>query len=333
MHHCRHRSIAGLVKDLEAYDRQVAAQSTREKTRTATAIQCATPDNKNNDLNHDDESDYEETYNPRIVDETETILPITIPDSAALMPTPLSPKSSSSLSSSGQDLSPATPLKKKDIKKARQVAQLIKKNSQNTVTTSFLEFVAEALHDNKITDKSCAMFEEEDENIGGNQFQNETLMKDNLGFQQFMRNTSQTRQLKERRRKLGPHEKEQELAAQCPVAPGFPRPNFVDIDPNTRFDINFFARLGIKFKNLNDSSKERHEIVVKLANEICADMTIISREEFETQVREAGFWRFVNRTAAHNLHEAHRDFSWATGEFRKRRNASASSDASKQSDD
>ncbi|OBT65883.1 hypothetical protein VE03_05404 [Pseudogymnoascus sp. 23342-1-I1] len=330
MHHRRHRSIAILVKELEAHDRQVATRATRTKSKQRSMskngndnVENLEPTRSVNDGGLDDDDAY---YN-QIFCERETEPFITMPTTPFHIPVPLTPKPSSSISSFGYESSPAISAKKKDLKKARRTARLASNNSQNIVSSGFLDFIAEALHGSKITDISSAVFEEEGKEIGGNQFKNEDLMRENLGFQTFTRNSMQVRHIKDRWRKIGPHGKAQELAASIPTAPGFPKPKFVDINETTRFDVNFFARLGVKYENKGDSSKIRSEIVLKLVTEIQEDITIIGREEYETQVREAGFWRFVNRAAAQNLQEAHQDFSWATGEFRKRRRPGVLSEA------
>ncbi|KFY08037.1 hypothetical protein V492_06595 [Pseudogymnoascus sp. VKM F-4246] len=340
MHHRRHRNIAQLVKELETHDRQVATQATRTKTRSAKDTQSATPETETpgNDENIGNEdvpktgegnaenvdpvtsARLEDPHDDDIAYHGETVPFITAPNPRAHMQAPSTPKPGSSISSFGNESSPAPSSKKKDLKKARRTARLTNNNAQSIVSNGFLDFIAEALHGNKITDISSAMFEEEGEEISANQFKNEELMRENLGFQPFTRNSVQVRNLKDRWKKLGHRGKAQELEGPCPTAPGFPKPNFVNIDETTQFDVNFFARLGVNYENKSDTSKIRGEIVTKLVNSIIEDMTIMGREEYETQVREAGFWRFVNRAAAQNLQEAHQDFSWATGEFRKRRN-------------
>lgn len=336
MHHRRHRTIAKLVKELEAHDRQVATRATRTKIKGAKATQetlhgqyirhrgvskTGDEDVENEEpagsTNNEDPDDDDAYSNQTHHEETAPF--ITIPNSHVHMTAPSTPKPGSSISSIGYDSSPANSSKKKDLKKARRTARLTNNNAQSIVSNGFLNFIAEALHGSKITDISSAMFEEEGEEIGANQFKNEDLMRENLGFQTFTRNFLQVRHIKDRWRKLGPRGKAQELAAPCPIAPGSQKPKFVNISESTRFDINFFARLGVKYENKGDTSKTRSEIVLKLVNQILEDMDIIAREEYETQVREAGFWRFVNRAAAQNLQEAHEDFSWATGEYRKRR--------------
>lgn len=345
MHHRRHRSIAKLVKELEAHDRQVATRATRTKTKSARATQYVTPgtglvgknehtrqrrmsktgnDNVENleptiSVN-DEESDDDDAYDNQISGEKETEPFITMPTTSSHMTVPSTPKACSSISSFGYESSPAISAKKKDLKKARRTARLANNNAQSIIGSDFVDFIGEALHGSKITDICSAVFEEEGEKIGGNQFKNEDLMRENLGFQTFTRNSSQVRHVKERWRKLGPNGKAQERAALIPTtAPGFLKPKFININETTRFDVNFFARLGVKYENKDDISKIRSEIVLKLVNKILEDITTIGREEYETQVREAGFWRFVNRAAAQNLQEAHQNFSWATGEFRKRR--------------
>lgn len=337
MHHHRHRSIAKLVKDLEAHDREVATRATRTKAKSARATpgighdeyirqggmsKTANDNVENLDPTRsvsDEEPDDNDAYDDNIFGERETEPFITMPNSTTHIPTPSTPKPCSSISSFGYESSPAISAKKKDLKRARRTARLTNNNAQNIVSNDFLEFIAEALHGSKIIDISRAVFEEEGEEIGENQFKNEDLMRENLGFQTFTRNSSNVRHIKDRWRKLGPGGKAQELAGPPPTAPGFPNPKFININQTTPFDVNFFARLGVKYESKGDTSRARGEIVLKLANKILEDMTIIRREEYETQIREAGFWRFANRPAAENLQEGHRDFSWATGEYRKRR--------------
>lgn len=342
MHHRRHRNIAKLVKELEAHDRQVATRATRTKIKSTRATPGAKPFGHDEYIRHgsvsktgndnvenleptrsanDEDSDNDDAYDSQIFGETETEPFITMPNSNTHMPVPSTPKPGSSISSFGYESSPAISAKKKDLKKARRTARLTNNNAQSIVSNGFLDFIAEALHGSKIADISSAMFEEQEgEEIGGNQFKNEDLMRENLGFQTFTRNSAHVRQLKDRWRKLGQHGKAQVLAGPSPTAPGSQKPKFININETTRFDVNFFARLGVKYENRGDNSKARSDIVSKLTNKILEDMTIIGREEYETQVREAGFWRFVNRAAAQNLQEAHQDFSWVTGEYRKRRN-------------
>ncbi|KFZ05593.1 hypothetical protein V501_08198 [Pseudogymnoascus sp. VKM F-4519 (FW-2642)] len=337
MHHRRHRSIAMLVKDLEAHDREVATRATRTKTKNAKTTpgighdeyirQGGMSKTVNENVENldptrsvnDEEPDDDDAYDDHIFGEGETEPFISMSNSTTHIPTPSTPKPCSSISSFSYESSPVISAKKKDIKKARRTARLTNNNAQSIVSNDFLEFIAEALHGVKIMDISRAVFEEEGEEIGANQFKNEDLMRENLGFQTFTRNSSNVRHIKDRWRKLGPGGKAQELAGPPPTAPGFPNPKFVNINESTRFDVNFFARLGVKYESKGDTSRARAEIVLKLANKILEDMTIIGREEYETQIREAGFWRFVSRPAAENLQEGHQDFSWATGEYRKRR--------------
>ncbi|ELR09297.1 hypothetical protein VC83_06685 [Pseudogymnoascus destructans] len=344
MHHRRHRSIAKLVKDIEAHDREVATRAIRTKTKSARATpgighdeyiwqggmsKTANDNVENLDPTksvNDEEPDYDDAYDDDVFGERETEPFITMPNSTTHIPTPSTPKPCSSISSFGYESSPVISAKKKDLKKARRTARLTNNNSQSIVSNDFLEFIAEALHGSKIMDISRAMFEEEGEEIGANQFKNEDLMRENLGFQTFTRNSSDVRHIKDRWRKLGPGGKAQELAGPPPTAPGFPKPKFININETTRFDVNFFARLGVKYESKGDTSRARSEIVLKLAIKILEDMTIIGREEYETQIREAGFWRFISRAAAENLQQGHQDFSWATGEFRKRRRPGMLSD-------
>jgi hypothetical protein len=233
--------------------------------------------------------------------------------------------------------SPSTPLSrldsaltKKAAKKARRAAEYAADNEEIIVNNEFLDFIAEALHGCKIMDKGCAVMEDmDDDNIKSltEQFKNEALFKENVAFQQFNRNKMykygrQTRVEKENAERLAKLEK---VAVYAPAAPGFLKPNFVDIDSTTRFDASFFVRLKIKFTNPHDNSRERREMVVKLAKEINADMDVAEREEKGMRMRQAGFWRYVNGTAAENLKDAHLNFSWATGELKKERKLRESS--------
>jgi hypothetical protein len=61
----------------------------------------------------------------------------------------------------------------------------------------------------------------------------------------------------------------------------------------------------------------RKELLLKLAKKIVEDIDACEHERRDMKVREAGFWRYINRTAAGNLDTAHKKFSWATGELKK----------------
>lgn len=338
MHHRRHRAIGTLLKQLEAYDVQISALQTRAKPKklkgpTGDFGQLETPLDeiqpppkaklpwceKLSGINKGEFMSIQQHHEKAgrdisIADKSE-VTHLSVIDG------PSTPDWSSSISSNGQDGTPALSMKKKALKKARRAAQYASENEHAVVNNEFLDFIGEALHDCKIMDKGCAVLEEGEANFTG-QFKNEKLVNENLGFQQFKRNEQYGRQTaceKKTAERLG---KEEKAAIYCPIALGFAKPNFVDIDQHTRIDANFFVRLGIKLGNPHNNSKRRRKIVVKLVKAITADMGIVEREEQDMVMREAGFWRYINRTAAFNLQEGHQGFSWATGELTKGKRAS-----------
>ncbi|KAM3065748.1 hypothetical protein ACMFMF_010678 [Clarireedia jacksonii] len=86
-------------------------------------------------------------------------------------------------------------------------------------------------------------------------------------------------------------------------------------DPYSGVDCEIFYRLGIDIDPA-DNSKARKELVSKLAAAIKHDLEIMRREEEETVMREAGFWRWAGRAAFRNIMNYREKFDWATGQKR-----------------
>jgi len=365
MHHRRHRTIATLVKQIEAYDDKVSSGQTKvkpSKSKLSSLLHLNTPLPPTSQsltklaglltelhLPADGEMTWEEKMLRLSRRERESIL--TNEERWQYDLDGITAQIQNSFTLDNDELAPRTPLRKcrdsfqspstplsrqdsaltkKAAKKARRAAEYAADNEEIIVNNEFLDFIAEALHGCKIMDKGCTVMEDmDDDNIKSltEQFKNEAIFKENVAFQQFNRNKMykygrQTRVEKENAERLAKLEK---VAVYAPAAPGFLKPNFVDIDSTTRFDTSFFVRLKIKFTNPHDNSRERREMVAKLAKEINADIDVAEREEKGMKMRQAGFWRYVNGTAAENLKDAHLNFSWATGELKKERKLRESS--------
>jgi hypothetical protein len=82
-------------------------------------------------------------------------------------------------------------------------------------------------------------------------------------------------------------------------------------------DLHIFERLGIQLDGVDKWSKKRKERLKKLAAVIAEDLEVTKREDRETEIRKAGFRRFVNKRTVTNLDDLHEQFSWSTGEIKK----------------
>lgn len=86
----------------------------------------------------------------------------------------------------------------------------------------------------------------------------------------------------------------------------------------TSIDPKIFERLGVPMTLTYDSSKKRRDLIKKLATLIQEDVGIIRKEDEDTRMRQAGFWRFVSSATLENLIELHKGFCWATGELKNK---------------
>lgn len=85
-------------------------------------------------------------------------------------------------------------------------------------------------------------------------------------------------------------------------------------DPFNGVDPAIFFRLGVEIVNPVKNSKARKDLVAKLVAAVKEDIEIITREDKETEMREAGFWRWAGKTAWHVMKETRRTLDWATGQ-------------------
>ena len=95
-------------------------------------------------------------------------------------------------------------------------------------------------------------------------------------------------------------------------------PLSVASDPLLGVDPKIFERLGIRLAGVDKWSKKRKDNLKKLATIIADDLEVTERENREAKIRKAGFLRFVNKRTITNLDELHEQFSWSTGEIKKR---------------
>lgn len=86
------------------------------------------------------------------------------------------------------------------------------------------------------------------------------------------------------------------------------------VDPFDGVDPAIFFRLGVEIVNPAKNSKTRKDLVAKLVAAAKEDIDIITREDKETEMREAGFWRWAGKTAWHVMKETRRTLDWATGQ-------------------
>jgi hypothetical protein len=89
-------------------------------------------------------------------------------------------------------------------------------------------------------------------------------------------------------------------------------------DPLLGVDPKIFERLGVRLAGMDKWSKKRKENLKKLATIIKEDLEVTKKEDREAGIRKAGFLRFVNKRTVTSLDELHEQFSWSTGEIKKR---------------
>ncbi|TVY75744.1 hypothetical protein LSUE1_G005140 [Lachnellula suecica] len=87
-----------------------------------------------------------------------------------------------------------------------------------------------------------------------------------------------------------------------------------DADLYDGVDSQIFFRLGIEVFHPRANSKTRKELVAKLVAAVREDLGIMIREEKESTMREAGFWRWAGKTAYDYISKTREDFDWATGQ-------------------
>ncbi|KAI9051648.1 hypothetical protein LZ554_004690 [Drepanopeziza brunnea f. sp. 'monogermtubi'] len=85
------------------------------------------------------------------------------------------------------------------------------------------------------------------------------------------------------------------------------------LDPFSGLDPQIFFRLGIDV-DPSKSSKSRKDLVAKLVAAVKEDMTIIEREESETEMRAEGFRRWAGRQAYAAILRIREHLDWATGQ-------------------
>jgi hypothetical protein len=238
---------------------------------------------------------------------------------------------------SSEDLEPISKKQRKTLKAERKG---IPKEFE-IITAEVLDDISEAIHQQIITGKAAAFTIEEYEmnetvDAGG---MNPAIVQGNLGFSSMYRNKCL------KKRNAADEETTQAVLSPTPHTPVpsktvmttpksnkkrpfSPRPSknaFGKIpktptivpDALTSLDPAIFVRLGIPVYLQHDNSKKRKDLIGKLASAVCEDIEINDREDREAYVREAGFWRFVNKTTMQNMCELHVAFSWSTGEIRK----------------
>jgi hypothetical protein len=107
-------------------------------------------------------------------------------------------------------------------------------------------------------------------------------------------------------------------------------PPSVPSDPLLGVDPKIFERLGLTLADMDQWSKKRKDNLKKLATIIADDLEVTERENREAEIRKAGFLRFVNKRTVTNLDELHEQFSWSTGEIKKRDKAQKTAPKSKE---
>jgi hypothetical protein len=86
------------------------------------------------------------------------------------------------------------------------------------------------------------------------------------------------------------------------------------VDPYEGVDPDILFRLGIEVFSPTNDSKARKDLITKLLAAVKEDVDIIEREEQETAMREAGFWRWAGRGAHYNILQIREEIDWATGQ-------------------
>jgi len=77
---------------------------------------------------------------------------------------------------------------------------------------------------------------------------------------------------------------------------------------------DIFFRLGIEIVNPLKNSRARKDLVTKLVAAVKEDINIITREDKETEMRAAGFWRWAGRAAYNTILQTRESLDWATGQ-------------------
>ena len=85
-------------------------------------------------------------------------------------------------------------------------------------------------------------------------------------------------------------------------------------DPYEGVEPQIFFRLGVEINHPTRNPKARKDLVAKLVAAVREDLEIIKREEAESAMREAGFWRWAGRTAYNTMKQTREEFDWATGQ-------------------
>jgi len=82
--------------------------------------------------------------------------------------------------------------------------------------------------------------------------------------------------------------------------------------PSTDETVSVLARLNVKVIVLV-ASKERKSLVAKLQDAIHTDLTIMDNEDRDTMMREAGYFRYVNRRTYNAMIRNNQIWDWVSG--------------------
>ncbi len=92
--------------------------------------------------------------------------------------------------------------------------------------------------------------------------------------------------------------------AQTPTTPG---PSGSDDET-----VGILGRLGVKIVVLT-ASKERKGLIAKLQDAVCADLAVVDNEDRDTMMREAGYFRYVNRRTYNAMIRNNQIWDWVSG--------------------
>ena len=225
---------------------------------------------------------------------------------------------------------PLTRKQRKDAKKLTKKAIKLKTDSTN-ITKDEVDFISEAIHQKIVTGKGSNFIEDGHSPDADGEMKGVTpeILENNIAFNKFQRNKFYGKRNRtiEEARIYGLRDSTVCKRALSKTECVMPKKEIkVNLGPVKSLDISIFDRLGIPIHVGHDNSRKRKDLIKKLAVDIQADLDVIEREESETRIREAGFWRFVNRHTLENMRDLHEGFSWSTGELVKQKKLQKSSE-------
>lgn len=102
-------------------------------------------------------------------------------------------------------------------------------------------------------------------------------------------------------------------AVRCKTAPPQTAPAAPTTRPGPDETASILSRLNIKVIVLAAASKERKSLVAKLQDAIHADLTVTDNEDRDTMMRQAGYFRYVNRRTYNAMVRNNQIWDWVSG--------------------